>query len=164
VTVPDDERAFIKTEPSIRRRFHWRQEIEGVAYRHDYEFVPEQASEGSCKSSRIIRCGNKHRLPTRCGRVLVFDRTACDTDLLKRIEDQVRKKKENATGIVLRPSRMAPINCGIFRSTRIIALVAKAKRLPIFCGSTVCFYDRKRRHRPSVAASRRNGTPFGVTR
>jgi len=168
LTVPDDERAFYsKGTYDIEYDFPFgRQELEGVAYRTDYDLSQHQKASG--KSLDYFDEQTKQRFVPH----VVEPSAGVDRTLLALIseaysEDQAPDEKgKMETRIVLRfHPRMAPIKCGIFPLLKNNSqLVAKAKEIAdLLRPHMFVFYDESgaigRRYRRQDEI----GTPFGVT-
>jgi glycyl-tRNA synthetase len=166
--VPDDERAFYsKGTYDIEYDFPFgRQELEGVAYRTDYDLSQHQKASG--KSLEYFDEETKQRFVPH----VVEPSAGVDRTLLALIceaysEDQAPDEKgKMETRLVLRfRPRMAPIKCGIFPLLKNNPqLVAKAKEVvDLLRPHMNIFYDESgaigRRYRRQDEI----GTPFGVT-
>src|ERR1043166_2521762 len=166
--VPDDERAFYsKGTYDIEYDFPFGcQELEGVAYRTDYDLLQHQKASG--KSLEYFDDETKQRFSPH----VVEPSAGVDRTILALIcdayaEDEAPNDKgEMESRIVLRfQPRIAPIKCAVFPLLRNKEpLVAKAKEVvallrPFMTG----FYDESgaigRRYRRQDEI----GTPFGVT-
>src|SRR5438094_5068503 len=166
--VPDDERAFYsKGTYDIEYDFPFgRQELEGVAYRTDYDL--QQHIKASGKSLDYFDEETKQRfVPHVIEPSAGVDRTVlaliCEADSEDEAPDDEGKMEKR---IVLRfHPRIAPIKCGIFPLLRNNAqLVAKAKEIvDLLRPHMFIFYDESgaigRRYRRQDEI----GTPFGVT-
>jgi glycyl-tRNA synthetase len=168
VTVPDDERAFYsKGTYDIEYDFLFgRQELEGVAYRTDYDLSQHQKASG--KSLEYFDEDTKQRfVPHVIEPSAGVDRTVLALICEAYSEDQAPDEKgKMETRIVLRfHPRMAPIKCGIFPLLKNNwQLVAKAKEIAdLLRPHMFVFYDESgaigRRYRRQDEI----GTPFGVT-
>jgi glycyl-tRNA synthetase len=167
-TVPDDERAFYsKGTYDIEYDFPFgRQELEGVAYRTDYDLLQHQ--KGSGKSLEYFDEETKQRFVPH----VVEPSAGVDRTLLALIceaysEDQApdeKGKMEMRLVLRFRP-RIAPIKCGIFPLLKNNPqLVGKAKEIvDLLRPHMTVFYDESgaigRRYRRQDEI----GTPFGVT-
>src|ERR1700704_6198785 len=167
-TVPDDERAFYsKGTYDIEYDFPFgRQELEGVAYRTDYDLTQHQKASG--KSLEYFDEETKQKfIPHVVEPSAGVDRTVLALICEAYSEDQAPDDKgKMETRIVLRfHSRIAPVKCAVFPLLKNKEqLVAKAKeivdllRLHMFV-----FYDgsgaigRRYRRQDEI------GTPFGIT-
>ena len=168
LTVPDDERAFYsKGTYDIEYDFPFgRQELEGVAYRTDYDLSQHQKASG--KSLEYFDEETKQRfVPHVVEPSAGVDRTVLALICEAYSEDQAPDEKgKMETRIVLRfHPRMAPIKCGIFPLLKNNSqLVAKAKEIAdLLRPHMFVFYDESgaigRRYRRQDEI----GTPFGVT-
>ena len=168
LTVPDDERAFYsKGTYDIEYDFPFgRQELEGVAYRTDYDLSQHQKASG--KSLEYFDEETKQRfVPHVVEPSAGVDRTVLALISQAYSEDQAPDEKgKMETRIVLRfHPRMAPIKCGIFPLLKNNSqLVAKAKEIAdLLRPHMTVFYDESgaigRRYRRQDEI----GTPFGVT-
>ena len=144
LNVPDEERAFYsKGTYDIEYDFPFgRQELEGVAYRTDYDLSQHQKASG--KSLEYFDEETKERfIPHVVEPSAGVDRTVLAMICEAYAEDQAPNDKgEMEARIVLRfHPRMAPIKCAIFPLLKNKEpLVAKAKRdSSIFCGLTCLF-------------------------
>jgi glycyl-tRNA synthetase len=166
--VPDEERAFYsKGTYDIEYDFPFgRQELEGVAYRTDYDL--QQHIRASGKSLDYFDEETKQRfVPHVVEPSAGVDRTVLALICEAYSEDQAPDEKgKMETRIVLRfHPRVAPIKCGIFPLLRNNAqLVAKAKEIANLLRPHInIFYDESgaigRRYRRQDEI----GTPFGVT-
>jgi glycyl-tRNA synthetase len=167
-TVPDDERAFYsKGTYDIEYDFPFgRQELEGVAYRTDYDLLQHQ--KGSGKSLEYFDEETKQRFVPH----VVEPSAGVDRTLLALIceaysEDQApdeKGKMEMRLVLRFRP-RIAPIKCGIFPLLKNNPqLVGKAKEIvDLLRPHMTVFHDESgaigRRYRRQDEI----GTPFGVT-
>src|SRR6184192_1106660 len=166
--VPDEERAFYsKGTYDIEYDFPFgRQELEGVAYRTDYDLQQHQKASG--KSLEYFDEETKQRfIPHVVEPSAGVDRTVlaliCDAYSEDEAPDEKGKMEKR---IVLRfHPRIAPIKCGIFPLLRNNAqLVAKAKEIvDLLRPHMFIFYDESgaigRRYRRQDEI----GTPFGIT-
>ena len=168
LTVPDEERAFYsKGTYDIEYDFPFgRQELEGVAYRTDYDLSQHQKSSG--KSLEYFDEETKERfIPHVVEPSAGVDRTVLAMICEAYAEDQAPNDKgEMESRIVLRFSpRMAPVKCAIFPLLKNKEqLVAKAKEIvALLRPHMTVFYDESgaigRRYRRQDEI----GTPFGVT-
>jgi glycyl-tRNA synthetase len=168
LTVPDDERAFYsKGTYDIEYDFPFgRQELEGVAYRTDYDLSQHQKASG--KSLDYFDEETKQRfVPHVVEPSAGVDRTVLALICQAYLEDRAPDEKgKMETRIVLRfHPRMAPIKCGIFPLLKNNSqLVAKAKEIAdLLRPHMFVFYDESgaigRRYRRQDEI----GTPFGVT-
>jgi glycyl-tRNA synthetase len=166
--VPDEERAFYsKGTYDIEYDFPFgRQELEGVAYRTDYDLSQHQEASG--KSLEYFDEETKQRFVPH----VVEPSAGVDRTLLALIceaysEDEAPDEKgKMETRLVLRfHPRVAPIKCGIFPLLKNNThLVAKAKEVvDLLRPHMNVFYDESgaigRRYRRQDEI----GTPFGVT-
>ena len=166
--VPEEERAFYsKGTYDIEYDFPFgRQELEGVAYRTDYDLLQHQKASG--KSLEYFDEETKQRfIPHVIEPSAGVDRTVLALICDAYAEDQAPDEKgKMETRVVLRfHPRMAPIKCGIFpllkKNER---LVAKAKEIvDLLRPQMTVFYDQSgaigRRYRRQDEI----GTPFGIT-
>src|SRR6266498_628054 len=168
LTVPDEERAFYsKGTYDIEYDFPFgRQELEGVAYRTDYDLSQHQNASG--KSLEYFDEETKQRfVPHVVEPSAGVDRTVLALICEAYSEDEAPDEKgKMETRLVLRfHPRMAPIKCGVFPLLRNNAqLVAKAKEIVgLLRPHMNIFYDESgaigRRYRRQDEI----GTPFGVT-
>lgn len=166
--VPDEERAFYsKGTYDIEYDFPFgRQELEGVAYRTDYDLSQHQNASG--KSLEYFDEETKQRfVPHVVEPSAGVDRTVLALICEAYSEDEAPDEKgKMETRLVLRfHPRMAPIRCGIFPLLRNNAqLVAKAKEIvDLLRPHMNIFYDESgaigRRYRRQDEI----GTPFAVT-
>jgi glycyl-tRNA synthetase len=166
--VPDEERAFYsKGTYDIEYDFPFgRQELEGVAYRTDYDLSQHQKASG--KSLEYFDQETKEKfIPHVVEPSAGVDRTVLALICEAYAEDQAPNDKgEMETRTVLRfHPRMAPIKCAIFPLLKNKEpLVAKAKEIVnILRPHITVFYDESgaigRRYRRQDEI----GTPFGVT-
>jgi glycyl-tRNA synthetase len=166
--VPDEERAFYsKGTYDIEYDFPFgRQELEGVAYRTDYDLSQHQNASG--KSLEYFDEETKQRLvPHVVEPSAGVDRTVLALICEAYSEDEAPDEKgKMETRLVLRfHPRMAPIKCGVFPLLKNNAqLVAKAKEIiDLLRPQLNVFYDeggaigRRYRRQDEI------GTPFGVT-
>ena len=166
--VPDEERAFYsKGTYDIEYDFPFgRQELEGVAYRTDYDLLQHQKASG--KSLEYFDEETKQRfVPHVVEPSAGVDRTVlaliCEAYSTDEAPDEKGKME---TRLVLRfHPRMAPIKCGIFPLLKNNdQLVAKAQEIVgLLRADMNVFYDESgaigRRYRRQDEI----GTPFGVT-
>jgi glycyl-tRNA synthetase len=168
LNVPDDERAFYsKGTYDIEYEFPFgRQELEGVAYRTNYDLSQHQ--KGSGKSLEYFDDETKQRFVPH----VVEPSAGVDRTILALICDAYREdeapndKGELESRIVLRfHTRIAPIKCAVFPLLKNKEpLVAKAKEIvALLRPHMTVFYDESgaigRRYRRQDEI----GTPFGVT-
>ena len=167
-TVPDEERAFYSRGTyDIEFDFPFgRQELEGVAYRTDYDLLQHQKASG--KSLEYFDEETKQRfVPHVVEPSAGVDRTVlaliCEAYSTDEAPDEKGKME---TRLVLRfHPRMAPIKCGIFPLLKNNdQLVAKAQEIVgLLRADMNVFYDESgaigRRYRRQDEI----GTPFGVT-
>jgi glycyl-tRNA synthetase len=166
--VPDDERAFYsKGTYDIEYDFPFGpQELEGVAYRTDYDLLQHQKASG--KSLEYFDDETKQRfIPHVVEPSAGVDRTILALICDAYAEDQAPNDKgEMESRIVLRfHPRMAPIKCAVFPLLKNKeSLVAKAKEVvALLRPHMTVFYDeggaigRRYRRQDEI------GTPFGVT-
>src|SRR6266487_2328377 len=167
-TVPDEERAFYsRATYDIEFDFPFGlQELEGVAYRTDYDLLQHQKASG--KSLEYFDEETKQRfVPHVVEPSAGVDRTVlaliCEAYSTDEAPDEKGKME---TRLVLRfHPRMAPIKCGIFPLLKNNdQLVAKAKEIVgLLRAHMNIFYDESgaigRRYRRQDEV----GTPFGVT-
>src|SRR6266571_3477464 len=166
--IPDEERAFYsKGTYDIEFDFPFgRQELEGVAYRTDYDLAQHQ--KGSGKSLEYFDEETKQRFIPH----VVEPSAGVDRAILALIcdaytEDEAPNDKgEMESRIVLRfHPRVAPVKCGVFPLLKNNEqLVAKAKEIvDLLRPHMLVFYDESgaigRRYRRQDEI----GTPFGVT-
>jgi len=167
-TVPDDERAFYsKGTYDIEYDFPFgQQELEGVAYRTDYDLSQHQKASG--KSLEYFDEETKQRfVPHVVEPSAGVDRTVLALICEAYLEDQAPDEKgKMEMRIVLRfHPRIAPIKCAIFPLLKNKEeLVAKAKTIVgLLRPHMTVFYDESgaigRRYRRQDEI----GTPFGVT-
>jgi glycyl-tRNA synthetase len=168
LTVPDEERAFYsKGTYDIEYEFPFgRQELEGVAYRTDYDLSQHQKASG--KSLEYFDEETKQKfIPHVVEPSAGVDRTVLALICEAYSEDEAPDDKgKMETRIVLRfHPRMAPIKCAIFPLLKNKEpLVAKAKEIvDLLRPHMFVFYDESgaigRRYRRQDEI----GTPFGVT-
>src|SRR5262245_52856010 len=168
LNVPDEERAFYsKGTYDIEYEFPFgRQELEGVAYRTDYDLAQHQKASGKPLEYFDEETKQKfvpHVVEPSAG----VDRTVLALICEAYSEDQAPDEKgKMETRIVLRfHPRTAPIKCGIFPLLKNNPqLVAKAKEIvSLLRPHMTVFYDESgaigRRYRRQDEI----GTPFGVT-
>jgi glycyl-tRNA synthetase len=167
-TVPDDERAFYsKGTYDIEYDFPFgRQELEGIAYRTDYDLSQHQKASG--KSLEYFDEETKQRfVPHVVEPSAGVDRTVLALICEAYSEDQAPDEKgKMETRVVLRfHPRIAPVKCGVFPLLKNNPqLVAKAKEIvELLRPHMTVFYDESgaigRRYRRQDEI----GTPFGVT-
>src|SRR5881398_3519771 len=166
--VPDEERAFYsKGTYDIEYDFPFgRQELEGVAYRTDYDLSQHQNASG--KSLEYFDEETKQRfIPHVVEPSAGVDRTVLALICEAYGEDQAPNDKgemEARTLLRFHP-RMAPIKCAIFPLLKNKEpLVAKAKEIVgLLRPHMTVFYDESgaigRRYRRQDEI----GTPFGIT-
>jgi glycyl-tRNA synthetase len=166
--VPDEERAFYsKGTYDIEYDFPFgRQELEGVAYRTDYDLSQHQRASG--KSLEYFDEEAKQKfIPHVVEPSAGVDRTVLALICEAYSEDQAPDEKgKMETRIVLRfHPRIAPIKCAVFPLLKNKEeLVAKAKEIVDRLRPQMnVFYDESgaigRRYRRQDEI----GTPFGVT-
>ena len=166
--VPDEERAFYsKGTYDIEYDFPFgRQELEGVAYRTDYDLSQHQNASG--KSLEYFDEETKQRfVPHVVEPSAGVDRTVLALICEAYSEDEAPDEKgKMETRLVLRfHPRMAPIKCAVFPLLKNKEpLVAKAKEIvDLLRPHMSVFYDESgaigRRYRRQDEI----GTPFGVT-
>src|SRR5437867_6514968 len=168
LTVPNEERAFYsKGTYDIEYEFPFgRQELEGVAYRTDYDLSQHQKASG--KSLEYFDEETKQKfIPHVVEPSAGVDRTVLALICEAYAEDEAPDEKgKMETRVVLRfHPRIAPIKCAVFPLLKNKEeLVAKAKEIvDLLRPHMFVFYDE------SSAISRRYrrqdeiGTPFGVT-
>jgi len=168
LTVPDEERAFYsKGTYDIEYDFPFgRQELEGVAYRTDYDLSQHQKASG--KSLEYFDEETKQKfLPHVVEPSAGVDRTVLALVCEAYSEDQAPDEKgKMETRVVLRfHPRLAPIKCGVFPLLKNNEqLVAKAKQIAdLLRPHMFVFYDeggaigRRYRRQDEI------GTPFGIT-
>lgn len=168
LTVPDADRAFYsKGTYDIEYDFPFgKQELEGVAYRTDYDLTQHQKASG--KPLDYFDEETKQRfIPHVIEPSAGVDRTVlallCEAFAEETVTDE---KGKSETRIVLRfHPRMAPIKAGIFPLLKNNPqLVAKAREVQALLRPLMnVFYDETgaigRRYRRQDEA----GTPFGIT-
>ncbi|HXQ02975.1 MAG TPA: glycine--tRNA ligase [Candidatus Udaeobacter sp.] len=168
LTVPDEERAFYsKGTYDIEYDFPFgRQELEGVAYRTDYDLSQHQKASG--KSLEYFDEETKERfVPHVVEPSAGVDRTVLALICEAYSEDQAPNEKgKMESRVVLRfHPRIAPVKCGVFPLLRNNPqLVAKAKEVvDLLRPHMTVFYDESgaigRRYRRQDEI----GTPFGIT-
>jgi glycyl-tRNA synthetase len=168
LTVPDEERAFYsKGTYDIEYEFPFgRQELEGVAYRTDYDLTQHQNASG--KSLEYFDEETKQKfIPHVVEPSAGVDRTVLALICEAYAEDEAPDEKgKMESRIVLRfHPRMAPIKCAIFPLLKNKEqLVAKAKEVVgLLRPHMTVFYDESgaigRRYRRQDEV----GTPFCVT-
>jgi glycyl-tRNA synthetase len=168
LTVPDEERAFYsKGTYDIEYEFPFgRQELEGVAYRTDYDLSQHQKASG--KSLEYFDEETKQKfIPHVVEPSAGVDRTVLALICEAYAEDEAPDEKgKMETRIVLRfHPRIAPIKCAVFPLLKNKEpLVAKAKEIvDLLRPHMYVFYDESgaigRRYRRQDEI----GTPFGVT-
>src|SRR6266542_2335864 len=168
LTVPDEERAFYsKGTYDIEYDFPFgRQELEGVAYRTDYDLSQHQKASG--KSLEYFDEETKQRfVPHVVEPSAGVDRTVLALICEAYSEDEAPDEKgKMETRLVLRfHPRIAPIKCGVFPLLKNNPqLVAKAKEIVrVLRPHMTVFYDESgaigRRYRRQDEI----GTPYGVT-
>jgi glycyl-tRNA synthetase len=168
LTVPDVERAFYsKGTYDIEYDFPFgRQELEGVAYRTDYDLSQHQKASG--KPLEYFDEETRQRfVPHVVEPSAGVDRTVLALICEAYSEDQAPDEKGKMEArIVLRfHPRMAPVKCGVFPLLKNNPLlVAKAKEIvSLLRPYMAVFYDeggaigRRYRRQDEI------GTPFGVT-
>ena len=168
LTVPEADRAFYsKGTYDIEYEFPFGvQELEGVAYRTDYDLTQHQTASG--KTLDYFDEDTKARfIPHVVEPSAGVDRTVlaliCEAYAEETVTDE---KGKSETRIVLRfHPRIAPIKCGIFPLLKNQpALVEKAREVQALLRPHMnVFYDETgaigRRYRRQDEA----GTPFGIT-
>jgi len=168
LTVPDEERAFYsKGTYDIEYDFPFgRQELEGVAYRTDYDLTQHQNASG--KSLEYFDEETKQRfIPHVVEPSAGVDRTVLALICEAYAEDEAPDEKgKMETRIVLRfHPRMAPIKCAVFPLLKNKEpLVAKAKEIvDLLRPHMFVFYDESgaigRRYRRQDEV----GTPVCIT-
>jgi glycyl-tRNA synthetase len=168
LTVRDEERAFYsKGTYDIEYDFPFgRQELEGVAYRTDYDLSQHQKASG--KPLEYFDEETRQRfVPHVVEPSAGVDRTVLALICEAYTEDQAPDEKGKMEArIVLRfHPRMAPVKCGVFPLLKNNSqLVAKAKEIvTLLRPQMTVFYDeggaigRRYRRQDEI------GTPFGVT-
>jgi glycyl-tRNA synthetase len=168
LTVPDEERAFYSEGTyDIEYDFPFgRQELEGVAYRTDYDLAQHQKASGKPLEYFDEETKQKfvpHAVEPSAG----VDRTVlaliCEAYAEDHAPDE-KGKMETRTVLRFHP-RMAPIKCAVFPLLKNKEpLVAKAKEIvDLLRPHMFVFYDETgaigRRYRRQDEV----GTPFGVT-
>jgi len=168
LTVPDEERAFYsKGTYDIEYDFPFgRQELEGVAYRTDYDLSQHQKASG--KSLEYFDEETKQKfVPHVIEPSAGVDRTVLALICEAYSEDEApddKGKMETRTVLRFHP-RMAPVKCAVFPLLKNKEqLVAKAKEIvDLLRAHLFVFYDESgaigRRYRRQDEV----GTPFGVT-
>src|SRR3989442_9342403 len=167
-TVSDEERAFYsKGTYDIEYDFPFgRQELEGVAYRTDYDLSQHQKASG--KSLEYFDEETKQKfIPHVVEPSAGVDRTVLALICEAYLEDEAPDEKgKMETRVVLRfHPRMAPIKCAVFPLLKNKEpLVAKAKEIvDLLRPHIFVFYDeggaigRRYRRQDEI------GTPFGIT-
>src|SRR5256714_219984 len=168
LTVPEDDRAFYsKGTYDIEYEFPFgRQELEGVAYRTDYDLSQHQKASG--KSLEYFDEQTKQKfIPHLVEPSAGVDRTVLALICEAYTEDQAPDEKgKMETRVVLRfHPRIAPIKCAVFPLLKNKELlVAKAKEIvDLLRPHMYVFYDESgaigRRYRRQDEI----GTPFGIT-
>src|SRR5438876_1550367 len=168
LTVPDEERAFYsKGTYDIEYDFPFgRQELEGVAYRTDYDLSQHQKASG--KSLEYFDEETKQKfLPHVVEPSAGVDRTVLALICEAYSEDEAPDEKGKVETLVVQRShpRIAPIKCAVFPLLKNKEpLVAKAKQIvDLLRPHMNVFYDESgaigRRYRRQDEI----GTPFGVT-
>jgi glycyl-tRNA synthetase len=166
--VPDEERAFYsKGTYDIEYDFPFgRHELEGVAYRTDYDLLQHQKASG--KLLEYFDEETKQRfIPHVVEPSAGVDRTVLALICEAYVEDQApdEKGKMEARVVLRFHSRIAPIKCAVFPLLKNKEpLVAKAKEIvELLRPYMYVFYDESgaigRRYRRQDEI----GTPFGVT-
>src|ERR1700736_9288 len=168
LNVPDEERAFYsKGTYDIEYDFPFGiQELEGVAYRTDYDLTQHQ--NGSGKSLEYFDEETKQRfVPHVVEPSAGVDRTVlaliCAAFGEETVTDE-KGKSETRTVLKFHP-RMAPIKCGIFPLLKNNEKLVRQARelLEVLRPHMMVFYDESgaigRRYRRQDEA----GTPFGIT-
>jgi glycyl-tRNA synthetase len=168
LTVPDEERAFYsKGTYDIDYEFPFgKQELEGVAYRTDYDLSQHQKASG--KSLEYFDEETKQKfIPHVIEPSAGVDRTVLALICEAYSEDEApdeKGKMETRTVLRFHP-RMAPIKCAVFPLLKNKEpLVAKAKEIvDLLRPHMFVFYDESgaigRRYRRQDEI----GTPFGIT-
>jgi glycyl-tRNA synthetase len=168
LSVPDEERAFYsKGTYDIEYDFPFgRQELEGVAYRTDYDLSQHQKASG--KSLEYFDEETKQKfIPHVVEPSAGVDRTVLALICEAYAEDEApdeKGKMETRTVLRLHP-RIAPIKCAVFPLLKNKEpLVAKAREIvDLLRPHMSIFYDESgaigRRYRRQDEI----GTPFGVT-
>src|SRR5436305_4618831 len=168
LTVPDAERAFYsKGTYDIEYQFPFGvQELEGVAYRTDYDLSQHQKASG--KPLEYFDEETKQKfIPHVVEPSAGVDRTVLALICEAYSEDEAPDEKgKMETRVVLRfQPRMAPIKCAVFPLLKNKApLVAQAKEIvDLLRPNLFVFYDESgaigRRYRRQDEI----GTPFGIT-
>jgi glycyl-tRNA synthetase len=168
LNVPDEERAFYsKGTYDIEYEFPFgRQELEGVAYRTDYDLSQHQKASG--KSLEYFDEETKQKfIPHVVEPSAGVDRTVLALICEAYSEDEAPDDKgKMETRIVLRfHPRIAPVKCAVFPLLKNKEqLVAKAKEIvDLLRPHMFVFYDESgaigRRYRRQDEI----GTPFGIT-
>ena len=168
LTVPDEERAFYsKGTYDIEYDFPFgRQELEGIAYRTDYDLSQHQKASG--KSLEYFDEETKQRfIPHVVEPSAGVDRTVLALIGEAYSEDQAPDEKgKMETRIIIRfHPRIAPNKCGVFPLLKNNPqLVTKAKAIvALLRPHMTVFYDESgaigRRYRRQDEI----GTPFGIT-
>jgi glycyl-tRNA synthetase len=166
--VPEEERAFYsKGTYDIEYDFPFgRQELEGVAYRTDYDLLQHQRASG--KSLEYFDEETKQRfIPHVVEPSAGVDRTVLALICEAYAEDQApdEKGKMEARVVLRFHPRIAPIKCAVFPLLKNKnPLVAKAKEVvDLLRPHMFVFYDESgaigRRYRRQDEI----GTPFGIT-
>ncbi|HST31874.1 MAG TPA: glycine--tRNA ligase [Chthoniobacterales bacterium] len=168
LNVPEADRAFYsKGTYDIEYDFPFgRQELEGVAYRTDYDLVQHQKASG--KSLEYFDEGMKQKfIPHVIEPSAGVDRTVLAVICEAYSEDEApdeKGKMETRTVLRFHP-RMAPVKCAVFPLLKNKEpLVAKAKEIvALLRPHMFVFYDESgaigRRYRRQDEI----GTPFGIT-
>jgi glycyl-tRNA synthetase len=168
LTVPAEERAFYsKGTYDIEYDFPFgRQELEGVAYRTDYDLAQHQKASG--KSLEYFDDETKEKfIPHVVEPSAGVDRTVLALICEAYSEDEAPDEKgklETRTVLRLHP-RIAPVKCAVFPLLKNKEpLVAKAKQIvDLLRPNLFVFYDESgaigRRYRRQDEI----GTPFGIT-
>src|SRR5580704_1416105 len=166
--IPPDERShYSKWTYDIEFEFPFGvQELEGVAYRTDYDLTQHQRASG--KPLEYFDEETKtHLIPHVVEPSAGVDRTLLALLCAAYDEETVtddKGKSEVRTVLRLHP-RMAPIKCGIFPLLKNNELLVKKAReiVEMLRGDMAVFYDETgaigRRYRRQDEA----GTPFGIT-
>ncbi len=166
--VPDGERAhYSKKTYDIEYEFPFGiQELEGVAYRTDYDLKAHQ--EAVRQAAGILRRGEQgevHPARRRADRRLRPHRPRPDLRGLRGGDSHRRQGQEETRTVLHFDPKMAPIKCGIFPLLKKKPeLVAKAQRGP---GTAAPADERLLRRGGAVGRRYRRqdevGTPFCVT-
>src|SRR5437868_3849506 len=168
LTVPDEERAFYsKGTYDIEYEFPFgRQELEGVAYRTDYDLCQHQQASG--KSLEYFDEGTKQKfIPHVVEPSAGVDRTVLALICEAYAEDEAPDEKgklESRTVLRFHP-RMAPVKCAVFPLLKNKEpLVAKSKEVvDLLRRHMLVSYDESgaigRRYRRQDEI----GTPFAIT-